>query len=528
MIKTLRLSFALKNTYRVNSILYSIKQIPLLKKIIPASIYQMRGFKILANIISGIGEVASTFVGKMLYFFVMIYGISMLYEMPEGTESQLFLHILLSLSVIGSFTNTFMFNPTKDKYYAMILLGMDAKEYTLINYFYAILKVLLGFTLGSLLFGLQTGLPVWQCLLIPFFVAGVKITDAAMVLRKFEKRGTAVNENKLDIFKWVIVAFLLGIAYGLPALGLLIPLWISVAMMVVGILLGGLSVRKILTFKHYRAMYKELLADVLIIINPAGQQTKILKEHNLKNISTDVTIESNKKGFEYLNELFIMRHKKILWKSVKKIAVICLCLIAVMLVVFRIYPEAKDNTNEMLMSALPISLFVMYIINRGTSFTQALFVNCDHSLLTYSFYKEPKFILQLFWIRLREIMKINLLPAAVIGFGLALLLFASGGTKDPMNYVVLVVSMVCLSMFFSVHYLTVYYLLQPYNAGTEIKSGMYQVINMIVYIVCYGAMQVQAPTLIFGIATIIFCVLYCLVASVLVYKYAPKTFKIRV
>ena len=35
MYKTLRLSFSLKNTYRVNSILFAVKQIPLIKKILP-------------------------------------------------------------------------------------------------------------------------------------------------------------------------------------------------------------------------------------------------------------------------------------------------------------------------------------------------------------------------------------------------------------------------------------------------------------------------------------------------------------
>ena len=46
-------------------------------------------------------------------------------------------------------------------------------------------------------------------------------------------------------------------------------------------------------------------------------------------------------------------------------------------------------------------------------------------------------VLKLFRIRLREIMKINLLPALVIGAGLAILLYASGGTDNPLNYVVL-------------------------------------------------------------------------------------------
>jgi len=39
--------------------------------------------------------------------------------------------------------------------------------------------------------------------------------------------------------------------------------------------------------------------------------------------------------------------------------------------------------------------------------------------------------------------------------------------------------------------------------------------------------QIKLPTLYFGIAAIVFCVLYSAVASVLVYKLAPKTFRIR-
>ena len=60
---------------------------------------------------------------------------------------------------------------------------------------------------------------------------------------------------------------------------------------------------------------------------------------------------------------------------------------------------------------IPVFLFVMYLVNRGTTFTQALFINCDHSMLTYAFYKKPGTILKLFWIRLRELVKINLLSA---------------------------------------------------------------------------------------------------------------------
>ena len=79
-----------------------------------------------------------------------------------------------------------------------------------------------------------------------------------------------------------------------------------------------------------------------------------------------------------------------------------------------------------------------------------------------------------------------------------------------------------------IHILTIYYLLQPYNAGTEIKSATYRIVTIVTYFICFFMMQIRMSTMIFGGMTILFCVLYCIAASVLVYKFAPKTFKLRV
>ena len=61
--------------------------------------------------------------------------------------------------------NTSLFNPTRDKYYAMILLRMNARSYTLSNYGYALGKVVVGFLPFTILFGLDRGVPLWLCLL---------------------------------------------------------------------------------------------------------------------------------------------------------------------------------------------------------------------------------------------------------------------------------------------------------------------------------------------------------------------------
>ena len=137
MNKTLRISFALKNTCRVNGILFSLKQIPLLKRLLPASLYGVKGLKIFANILSALWEILSIFLGKFLYFLTMICGVGLFYQ--SLPEDQVFLHILLFLSLAGGFVNTSLFNPSKDKYYAIILMRMDARNYTLVNYAYSMI-----------------------------------------------------------------------------------------------------------------------------------------------------------------------------------------------------------------------------------------------------------------------------------------------------------------------------------------------------------------------------------------------------
>ena len=177
MNKTLRISFSLRNTYRVNGILYSLKQIPLLKKCLPDALYRVRGLKVFANVVSAIWEILSAFLGKYLYFLILIAGAGRFCE--GAPQAGLFLHILVFLTVIGAFSNTYLFNPSRDKYYAIILMGMNAREFALIHYGYSMGKLLVGFLLFATIFGTMAGVPLWLCLLIPFFAAGLKLSMAA-------------------------------------------------------------------------------------------------------------------------------------------------------------------------------------------------------------------------------------------------------------------------------------------------------------------------------------------------------------
>lgn len=525
MIKAFGISYDLKNTYRVNGIIYSIQQIPVIKRLFTDDLYASRGLKIFANILTALWEVISTFLGKYLYLLLLV-------ALPAGFYKGVdvkgtFMHILLFLTVIGTFMNTYMFNPTNDKYYAMILMRMDAREYTLSNYLYSSLKVAVGFMPFTIYFGVAWKMNLGLCILLPFFVTAAKMAAAWLLLLRYEKKGVCMNENLPPKFAWPLTGILLVAAYGLPYAGIVVPVRAFAVIAALAVVSGLYSLVKIMGFGKYREMYQLILADKRNSVEMNDIVKKATEEQSRKMISQDTAITSRKKGFEYFNELFIRRHKRALWRPARRTACIAAAFIAVLLAAMQINADVKEAVNRLLLVFLPYFVFIMYAINRGTSFTQVLFMNCDHSMLTFAFYKKPEFILRLFRIRLREIIKVNLLPAAVIGAGLAMMLYVSGGTYNPLNYVVLFVSILVLSIFFSVHYLTCYYLLQPYNVNTELKSATYRIIMSGTYIVCFLFMKLRMDTFVFGIAVTAFCVLYSFIASLLVYRFASRTFRLR-
>ena len=525
MLKTFLISFQLQNTYRTNSIIYSIKQFPIIRKILPDSLYQNRGLKLFANILSIIWEIINIFLGKLIYIAVMIF---MALSWYKTNPADTFIHLFLFLTFAGGVLNTYMLNPTKDKYYAIVLMNMNAREYGLSNYYYQLIKLVIGFLPFTILFGWVTGVPLWIQIILPFLVMAVKLMVMNALIGRFEKTKKIANENLPTKIVWSFVGICLLFAYGLPFIGITINPTIFLFVFLIMMLLGLYSLIKIHHFKDYRKMYKQILTQSNVYRQENTNTTQMMKENSLKQIELDTKYTSNKTGFAYFHDLFVKRHKKILTEAVKKQSVVIILIMIAMTIGITMNENFKTKTNQTLLVFLPYFVFIMYLINRSSSVTSAMFMNCDHSMLTYRIYRTPKVILGIFKERLKTLITINLMPAILIGGGLALLLYLSGGTDNPFNYAILFVSIIAMSIFFSVHYLVMYYLLQPYNVSTEIKSSTYKAVQAFTYIVCWYMIQIRLPIFGFGIATIVFCIAYSLISLFLAYKYAPKTFKLRV
>ena len=519
MLNNFLISFRVKNAYIGNELIYNISRIPLIGKLIPNKFYKYKFFKIISIIISIIYNIIKIFGFKLLYIYCFLV-------LPFNNVSYFALiQAFLFLAILGSFINTEIFNPTKDKYYMLILMKMDAKSHTIGAFLYFICGIFIGELVALILL---TSIPWYYSLLLVILTIMLKFIAINFYFYRMKKSGKVINENKPEswlLYSLLIIIFL-GLAYGLPYLNIIIPkfiLWIFASIIFI---LGLISIKSIIAYPNYAKLYKKLLNKDNLFLDNSTVQRNAQISTNLKQISVDTSITSEKSGFQYFHDLFVKRHSKILLKSAKKTTTGILIIGIILIILLYIFPEFKSNANKIILNYLPFVLFLMYFINTGKSVTNAMFMNCDHSMLSYRFFRQPQTLLSLFRERLKTLILLNLLPALMLSLMISLILFVSGGAS-LITYAVIFFSILSMSIFFSVHNLVLYYLLQPYNIGMEMKSASFTIASLITYWVCYYISDIEVSSLTFGIIMIAFAIIYSLISLILVYKLAPKTFRLR-
>ena len=156
-----------------------------------------------------------------------------------------------------------------------------------------------------------------------------------------------------------------------------------------------------------------------------------------------------------------------------------------------------------------------------------MYINCDNSLMTFSFFKQPKMIIKLFDVRLKQLISINLLPALAMAIGCNLILFATGGQDYPFHYLINFVAIACMSISFSLYWLSVYYLFQPYTTTASVKGGAYNVAFMAFGFLMSIIAWISVHSLILAAIMLAFTASFVFFIRKLVLKKAPKTWRVK-
>ncbi|MCR4730880.1 MAG: hypothetical protein K5881_08140 [Saccharofermentans sp.] len=564
----------LRSIIGYNSLVFALKKTPVIGNLIPDKLYSTTFLKVIYWIFHVIVEVFKLFIGK-------IFGLGMIYlaafllsdqyiehEMVQGVSrsamyGNLGLFIFLLYAFCGILIRVPYFNCTTEKEYLVFMLRMDAKKLNETLIWYDLAKLFIGYVMAGI-FAVITGAPFWLWLGIPVLALAVKFLGIGLQILSFRFKSRLHKSLKISAVAYLIRLALVLLAgpffIVFVANGYFIPMPQMVIITVLTVIAGIWGLMMFL--KTDSNLHRRALHD-----NISKTEVKATSQYDntksFKKIKAKGTVKGDKKGFEYLNALFVKRH----WTMLCMKPVIFTIIVAAVMIllsgefIYGYYSRyGADNCWNMVITNIinfftfrgfsdallpvgndPAFEFFRYVAQShllalmiplsisDNSFknTQAMFINCDNSLMTFSFFKQREKIIKLFDIRLKQLIKINIGPVVSLGLFADLILFVTGGQSYPGEYLVTILVGFMLSILTSVTWLALYYLFQPFTTSVVAKSGAYRITSIIIYSVASILVWVPLVSYILAPVLLVFTAGYVFFLRNRVYKLAPKTWKIK-
>ena len=521
MINCIKMSMKIDRVYSINSFIYLLRKLPVLCDLFTDDIYKSKFLKSIFGIIVTLINIGKYVVFKFFYFYI-IYMItsSICNNIWNG-----FVHVYFIFTILGMFINNKLLLANTKKYFSIVLFNMDAKKFMWSSIcFDVVVSMIFNILFLGIAAYIFNGSLFTVCLLVLITMFARVVGEALNLL--FYKKYKYVWLDNLKLY-FIVVGIFIGLAL-VPYFNIFINNYVIIVSLIILVISSIFSILYLYNINDYKAIFKILNTEkkVMNMEEAKSYSRQAMVEVKNKDRIIDEKKLKNKREYDLFNTIFFERHKEILMRSVKKYSYILIAIYIGCCYVVINNSGFGDSVHSFLLNNLAWFVLIMYFINRGAIVTQAMFFNCDHAMLTYNFYREPKVILGLFKKRLVTIILVNLIPAFVIGIGNLILLYLTGGSS-LITYISSLIFVLSLSIFFSVHYLVCYYLLQPYNSKMQVKSFTYSLISLITYIACFTIFDIVMSSVLFSILGIIFTVIYIILSLILVYKFAPSTFRIK-
>ena len=535
LLPVLQASMEIRTATKVNGWLYFIKKLPIVGKRIPDRVYRWQTLKTVLAYITLPARFIGLWFGKALYVLLMAALPAILAAGEENLSAAYpyALHALVFLSLVsGTFQSRALLSSDADRYVCLRLMRLPPRPYLLAQYLVEIGKDAVGFlpvlTLGAFLLG---GSP-WDGLLCALEITALHAAGEAVHLAWFKLRGGA--PGRLGGFKLLPIAAALVLAYLPLMLGRdwgIGRLAVSLPMVLICLAAGAAGFAYVWRYPRFtlvamRTAKAEDLAGLEETKTKAQAADVQLKDKDLEK--TDSRKFARLHGYRYLNAVFFERHKRLLVRPVLIRLAVIGAVFAMAALLLLLAPEVGREAAGKIPTLLPVMVFVLYALTSVSDRTcRALFHNCDAALLRQGFYRKPSAILANFRIRLGYMLGPNLLLGGAVAaacVGLAVL----GGLSWPLADIVpFVLSLLLLGAFFSVHYLFLYYVFQPYTSDMTVKNPFYSLIKGVVYALCLVCLNMDAAPAQFSLIVLAATAAYIGVALVLIRRFAPKSFRIK-
>ena len=321
--KTIVKVLHLRSVVGYNSLVFALKKSPLIGKILPDRLYKMTFLKVIYWVSHVVREVFALFLTKMagisLVYLASLAVVS-LYKAAErlGDMSVKYAFGMFSLlfflvyAFYGVVLNVKIFEKTTEKEYLVFMIRMNAKKLNNTLFAYDLARMLIGYLLIGIIPAVF-GVPVWCWLGIPVLAVFIKLFGAGLLAFRYRLKsrhhkllkGTAAG----DFLKLVLIIFPIPPVFIMITGGYYVPAYILLlisAALTVGGILGLNELIKAGPDLHRRALHDgEILEKETVRAAKANTRS-------FKRIKAKGTVKDSKKGFKFLNALFVKRHFKML------------------------------------------------------------------------------------------------------------------------------------------------------------------------------------------------------------------------
>lgn len=537
MIKKWTFEQLIHFTQQANGFIYYLQKLPLIGKRIPDTLFAMAETKKRIGIFVLILSIVWIFLRKYLYFLIMIalpvnWVCARLAEQGIVLSTAAFCigSFFLQSVLFGSLACCQIFSQSASDYTLLLVLRVNAREHYLGQLMQKMAVETVFFLIVFLLHGLS-----WKSIPLLLALTGGRWIGSMIAIRSFNRFEKSVYANPKFVFG--VGFLLLAILYGLPFLS---SSWIGFfetpAFMILLCLIGAAGVPAfsyVWRYKRFTELsHKTVTMGKIIELETVKQNARTADvaldqkqvaeaEKNQQNLF------HNKHGYEYLNALFFVRHRKIVKNALRMRMIVTGVILFGIAACTLFIPSIKNPVWNTLCTSSPLLIFIMYLLSTGSVLCKAMFYNCDASLIKYGYYRESSAILKNFTIRIKKVTALNLLPAAEIVLGMTVIALISGRGSELYLLLPNIGIVIILACTFSIFHLFMYYIFQPYSEDMNIKNPFFSVINSAVYILAYACLQIKTSSILFTLFVLIFTICFCVAALIIIYRMAPRTFRIK-
>ncbi|WP_338706127.1 hypothetical protein [Paenibacillus amylolyticus] len=539
MISTISRIWQLQMITLVNRLIYFTQKLPFVGHLISEQTYAAFRTKRTIGAIAVILLFVAGLLESLLYFGGM-FALPMLLWTEDVNRTEHFnlhLHMYFCISgVMAGVTSAKVLESNKMKYTSIRLMRIIPTKFMRATLFYRYTTFFfyqgIAMTLVAVLFKFS----ITHALLVVGMMTFWRVICEFLHLALFKWKGIILVQKTWATSLSMLLA--LTFAY-LPFTKLNLPLFGSVIFDQPGLLilisLSGVICGYIL-LKHtdFTSAVRAVTNHADPLLNPeirmADFQQRMVqsKEHDLSrptssnlHVNDQRTVEKN--GYEQLHEIFVTRHTALLRAPFHRrlLAIIIIGILLPLLVLI-----FKDHLSlNSIERFSPLIIMVMLNLTVGSQICKALFYHVDKPLMRYPFYRQHA--KKHFLLRFRSILRINLTLGSCLAAVISVSILVLTGGQDISLLLPIWVITIALAVFFSVHHLLLYYVIQPYTTELETNSPLFSFVNGLVSLSFVVAMFL-GPTL-WGLTAVItvLTLAYLSSAVFLVSKYAQNNFRVR-